>query len=189
MPSWSRIATRLRVPLGFLFAAAYLWFAHPTWSWVGTGCVLVIGGIAIRAAASGHIRKNRELTTTGPYAYTRNPLYLGSFLIAAGFVVAARNPWIAAAALLMFLVIYVPVIRAEESYLSSTFPAYSDYAAHVPMLLPKLVAYRANETPRGPGEKGNFSRELYLRHREYQAALGSVLMIGALILKMMLVRH
>lgn len=189
MPSWSRVATRIRVPLGFVFAAAYLWFARPTWSWIAAGCLLVIAGLLIRAAAAGHIRKNRELTTTGPYAYTRNPLYLGSLLIAAGFVLAARNAWIGAAAVLMFLVVYLPVITAEEAYLRSAFPAYSDYAAHVPRLLPKPIAYRKA----GPAETGGiaagFSRDLYLKHREYQAALGSVLMIGALILKMMLVRH
>lgn len=190
MPSWSRIATRMRVPLGFLFAAAYLWFARPLWSWVLAGCVLVIVGLAVRAAASGHIRKNRELATTGPYAYTRNPLYLGSILIAAGFVLAARNPWIAIAALLMFLVIYLPVIKAEETYLRSAFPGYSDYAAHVPRLLPRLVAWRPDGAAVADLKDGpEFSSELYRKHREYQAALGSVLMIGALILKMILVKH
>ena len=74
MLSWTRIATRVRVPLGFLFAAAYLWFARPTWTWIGLGSAFIVTGIAVRAAASGHIRKNREITTTGPYAYTRNPL-------------------------------------------------------------------------------------------------------------------
>ena len=188
MPSWSRIATRMRVPLGFLFAAAYLWFARPLWSWVLAGCVLVIAGLGIRAAASGHIRKNRELATTGPYAYTRNPLYLGSTLIAAGFVVAARNPWIAVAALFMFLAIYLPVIKAEETYLRSAFPGYADYAAHVPRLLPRPVAWRPDRAV--VNEDGpRFSSELYRKHREYQAALGSVLMIGALILKMILVNH
>lgn len=186
MPSWSRIATRMRVPLGFVFAAAYLWFARPAWAWIAAGCVLIMAGIFVRAMASGHIRKNRELTTTGPYAYTRNPLYLGSVLIAAGFVIAARNPWIGAAALAMFLVVYVPVIRAEEKYLASVFPGYAEYAAHVPRLLPRLGPYRS---PAAGDDYGSFSRELYLKHREYNAALGSALMIGALILKMVLVQH
>jgi protein-S-isoprenylcysteine O-methyltransferase Ste14 len=189
MPSWSRIATRMRVPLGFLFAAAYIWFARPLWSWVLVGCVLVLAGLAVRAAASGHIRKNRELATTGPYAYTRNPLYLGSILIAAGFVVAARSPWIAIAALLMFLAIYLPVIKAEESYLRSAFPGYSEYAAHVPRLLPRLTAWPSANAVATTNIEPGFSSELYRKHREYQAALGSVLMIGALILKMILVNH
>ncbi len=186
MPSWSRIATRMRVPLGFAFAVAYLWFARPTWPWIAAGAIAILAGLAVRAAASGHIRKNRELTTTGPYAYTRNPLYLGSTLIAVGFLLAARNGWIAAAVLLMFLLIYLPVIRAEEKYLRGIFPGYDEYATRVPRLLPRLTAYR----PAGASDdRGRFSRELYFKHREYQAALGSALMIGALILKMMLVQH
>jgi hypothetical protein len=191
----------MRVPLGFVFAAAYLWFARPAWAWIGVGSIFAVAGLALRAAASGHIRKNRELTTTGPYAYTRNPLYLGSILIAIGFIVGARNPWIALATLLMFVIIYLPVIRAEESYLRSAFADYDQYAAHVPRIFPRVTPYRphAGKPPRGSdsgvtgtlgvGEYGvdpaRYSRELYLRHREYNAALGSALMMGALILKIM----
>ncbi|HSM85897.1 MAG TPA: isoprenylcysteine carboxylmethyltransferase family protein [Candidatus Limnocylindrales bacterium] len=186
MGSWSRIATRMRVPLGFVFAAAYFWFARPDWLSVGIGCALVATGLVTRAVASGHIQKNAELATTGPYAYTRNPLYLGSVLMAIGFVIAARNPWIAAAALAMFLAIYIPVIRAEEKYLGSAFPAYVEYASHVPRLLPRLTPYRPGD---GEVSQGGFSRELYLKHREYNAALGSALMVAALILKILLVHH
>lgn len=185
MPSWARIAARLRVPLGFVFAAAYLWFARPSWTWVAAGSVFVTAGLALRAAASGRIRKNRELTTTGPYAYTRNPLYLGSILIAVGFVLAARNLWIAVAAVVMFLAIYLPVIRAEEQYLRSVFSAYDQYASQVPRLFPRWTPYRVA----GGEIAGGYSRELYLKHREYNAALGSILMMGALIFKMMMVRH
>jgi protein-S-isoprenylcysteine O-methyltransferase Ste14 len=179
VPSWSRIATRMRVPLGFAFAVAYMWFARPSWLWIAVGSVLVLVGLAIRAAASGHIKKNRELTTTGPYAYTRNPLYLGSVLIAAGFAVAAQNVWIAAAAAVMFLLIYVPVIKAEEKYLRSVFPAYDQYAARVPRFVPRLTPYRTED------ESGGYSSSLYMKHREYQAALGSVLMMVALIAKLL----
>ncbi|HYX54437.1 MAG TPA: isoprenylcysteine carboxylmethyltransferase family protein [Candidatus Limnocylindrales bacterium] len=185
MPSWSRIATRMRVPLGFLFAAAYLWFARPSWSWIATGAAFIIAGLLLRGAAAGHIRKNRELTTTGPYAYTRNPLYLGSVLIAIGFLIAARNPWIAAASLLMFLFVYLPVIRAEEKYLGATFSNYAEYCANVPRLLPRLSAHN----PTGGDVRGSFSRELYLKHREYQAALGSALMLLALVIKIFLVNR
>src|SRR5262244_230518 len=126
------MATRARVPLGFAFAAAYLWFARPAWAWIAAGSVLVGIGLVVRAAASGHIRKNAELTTTGPYAYSRNPLYLGSILIALGFVLAAHKIWIALATILMFMFIYLPVIRSEENYLRSSFAAYDEYAARVP---------------------------------------------------------
>jgi len=185
MPSWSRIATRLRVPLGFVFAAAYLWFAHPAWTYLAAGAVFILIGIGVRAAASGYIRKNAELAITGPYAYTRNPLYLGSILMAVGFIVAARSWWIGGAATLMFLLIYVPVVRAEEKYLLSAFPGYAEYAARVPRFLPRISPYRRGADSGGP----QFSRELYLRHREYNAILGSALMLGALVLKLTLVRH
>lgn len=185
MPSWSRMATRMRVPLGFLFAAAYLWFAKPAWTWLAIGTLFIVGGLALRAAAAGHIRKNRELTITGPYAYTRNPLYLGSILIAVGFLVAARNPWIATASLVMFLAIYLPVIGAEEKYLDATFSNYAEYAAEVPRLFLRLSPYN----PSGGDVRGSFSRELYLKHREYQAALGSALMLLALMIKIILVNR
>lgn len=187
MPSWARVATRSRVPLGFLFAAAYLWWARPTWTALFFGLVLVAAGIVVRAVASGHIQKNAELATTGPYAYTRNPLYLGSILIALGFIVAARNWWIGLGAAVMFTFVYLPVIRSEEAYLRSAFPGYASYAGSVPRLLPRLTPYRANSASNAAA--GQFSAELYLRHREYNAILGSVLMIGALILKMVLVLH
>jgi protein-S-isoprenylcysteine O-methyltransferase Ste14 len=185
MPNWSRIATRVRVPLGFLFAAAYLWFARPAWTWIAAGSACVAAGLGVRAAASGHIRKNRELTTSGPYAYTRNPLYLGSVLIAIGFAVAARNLWIALGAIAMFITIYLPVVRAEEQYLRSAFAGYDQYARQVPRFFPRLTPYGGDSTDAG----GRYSSELYLKHREYNAALGSVLMLGALILKLWLVRR
>jgi len=186
VPSWARIATRSRVPLGFVFAAAYLWFARPQWIWIAAGCVFVIAGLAIRGAAAGHIRKNRELTTTGPYAYTRNPLYLGSILIAIGFVLAAHNLWIALAAVVMFVAIYLPVIRAEETYLRSAFAGYDEYMERVPRLLPRLTPFKSGEAGQ---DRAAYSPELYWRHREYNAILGAVLMMGALIAKVLLVQH
>jgi protein-S-isoprenylcysteine O-methyltransferase Ste14 len=186
MPSWSRVATRSRVPLGFVFAAAFFWFARPTWPSLFAGFVIAIAGILVRALASGHIRKNAALATTGPYAYTRNPLYLGSIIIALGFIVAARNFWIGVAAMAMFAFIYLPVIKAEEKYLRSAFPGYDCYADEVPRFLPRLTPYRPGAEAEEEAE--GFSSALYLRHREYNAAVGSVLMLGALVLKM-LVKH
>jgi len=184
--SWSRIATRLRVPLGFLFALAYLWLARPVWWSIALGAGLVIAGLVVRGLASGHIQKNAALATTGPYAYTRNPLYLGSILIAVGFLVSALDAPITFATAVLFVVIYLPVIRAEEAYLRSAFAEYADYSANVPRLLPRLTPYRAGTTE-GQGE---FSRALYMRHREYNAILGSLVVMVALILKMVLVhRH
>ncbi len=185
MTNWTRIAIRLRVPLGFALAALYLWLARPFWISIAVGSGFILLGLGIRAAAAGHIRKNAQLATTGPYAYTRNPLYLGSIVMAAGFVVAARNLWMAVAAAAMFVAIYLPVILAEERYLRSAFPEYAGYSAQVPRLLPRSTPYRAGTN----GGLPQFSRELYMRHREYNATLGSALMLGALILKLVLVNH
>src|SRR5205085_6768761 len=125
----------------------------------------IASGLGVRAIASGHIRKNAELAVTGPYARTRNPLYLGSLVMALGFILAARNIWIGVAALAMFLFIYVPVIQAEEAYLRSAFPEYLEYSAQVPRFWPRLTPYGVGANDGSPA----FSRELYLRHREDNA--------------------
>jgi protein-S-isoprenylcysteine O-methyltransferase Ste14 len=176
VPSWNQIARRVRVPLGFAFAAVYLWLAHPTRVSVALGSVIALLGLLLRAYASGHLRKNEQLATSGPYAFTRNPLYLGSLVIAAGFAIAARNWWIAAIAAVIFVTIYIPVMRSEETFLRNNFPEFADYLNHVPQLFPRLSPYQSSSTP--------FSAHLYWKHREYNAALGAVLMIAALVIKM-----
>ncbi len=176
MNSWTRIARRIRVPVGFVFAAFYLWRARPSWMSLAAGAAIVASGVALRAYASGHLRKASELTTTGPYAYTRNPLYLGSLIIAAGFAVAARNLWIALAMAVIFVAIYVPVMTSEEQFLRSQFQGFNEYAHRVPRLLPRLSA--------AAGPRGQFSLELYRKHREYNAALGAAAILAALIFKL-----
>jgi protein-S-isoprenylcysteine O-methyltransferase Ste14 len=173
---WSKIARRIRVPLGFVFAVIYFWLAKPTWLFIGIGTAIAAVGIAIRSAASGHVKKNRELTTSGPYAYTRNPLYLGSTIIAAGFGIASRNWWVAAGLVMLFLAIYMPVIRSEEEYLRGEFAGFDEYCRQVPRLIPNFRTAAAG--------RGSFSKELYLRHREYNAIIGAVLMIAALVAKL-----
>src|SRR4249920_381628 len=114
---WGKIARRIRVPLGFVFAVLYFWLARPTWRFLALGAILIVPGLLIRALASGYVRKNEALATSGPYAYTRNPLYLGSLLIGIGFAVAARSWWVGAVLVGMFVAIYLPVIRGEERFL------------------------------------------------------------------------
>ncbi len=176
MASWSRVARRIRVPLGFVFAVVYLWLAQPAGYSLILGGALVGAGLAIRAAASGHVRKDAELTTTGPYAYTRNPLYLGSLIIAVGFAVAARSLWVLLAILVLSCAIYLPVVRDEERFLRAHFPAYEDYARRVPRFGIRIGNSGA--------EPGRFSRQLYLQHREYNALIGAVLMMAALVAKL-----
>jgi protein-S-isoprenylcysteine O-methyltransferase Ste14 len=172
---WGRVAKRIRVPLGFLFAAFFLWRAEPEWWSLGIGSAVALAGVWIRAISSGHVKKNEELATTGPYAYTRNPLYFGSIVIGIGFAMAALRWEIAAVLVIMFAAIYVPVIRGEEEFLNGHFANYSDYCARVPRLLPRLRA--------GTEGCSRFSRELYWKHREYNALLGTVAVIAALVAK------
>jgi protein-S-isoprenylcysteine O-methyltransferase Ste14 len=169
---WGRIAKRIRVPLGFLFAAFFLLLARPRWWSLAAGSALALAGVWIRAVSSGHVKKNEELATSGPYAYTRNPLYFGSIVIAAGFALAALRWEITGAMILLFAAIYIPVIRGEEQFLSGQFANYAEYCSRVPRLLPRLCA--------GDEGRSRFSRELYLKHREYNALLGTLAMIAAL---------
>src|SRR5271166_522062 len=163
MAEWSQVARRIRVPLGFLFAVLYFWLARPSWGSMALGAIVVLPGLLIRALASGNVRKNESLATSGPYAYTRNPLYLGSLLIGLGFCVAARSWWVGLVLIVMFFAIYLPVIRDEEAFLRRTFPEFEEYARRVPRMLPRLTDSSCNENA-GPA---GFSLELYMRHREY----------------------
>jgi protein-S-isoprenylcysteine O-methyltransferase Ste14 len=177
VPSWNKIARRIRVPLGFAFAAAYIWLARPTIASIAVGSGIALAGLCIRALASGHVAKNEILATTGPYAYTRNPLYLGSLVLAAGFLITARSWWLPLIATVMLFAIYFPVIRSEEAFLRTRFPEFSDYASQVPRLVPRLRPYGNRSGT------NSFSWHLYWKHREYNAALGAGLMIFALIAK------
>ncbi len=174
MARWRKVARRIRVPLGFAAAAVYLWRLiasepHPL-AIVGS-LALVVPGLWLRGYAAGYVKKNQELTQTGPYAYTRNPLYLGSMLIAAGFAVALADVWFAILLLVGFFVIYVPVIVGEEAYLRSMFADYDAYCRRVPRLRPRLRT--AQPAPTASAQSaGRFSLELYRKHREYRSLLG-----------------
>ncbi len=178
--TWSRVARRIRVPLGFIFAIVFLLLAQPTKTSLIVGTLVLIPGLVLRALASGHVQKDKQLTTSGPYAYTRNPLYLGSLVLAAGFAIAARSWWIVGIMLLMFAAIYVPVIAGEERFLRGAFPGYDEYARHVPRFSPRLTPYG--------NERSAYSSARYWKHREYQASIGCAAVLAALVIKLMLKR-
>ncbi len=180
--TWQRIARRIRVPLGFVFAAVFLFLARPGWESLVVSVALVLPGLWLRGYAAGYVKKNQELTTTGPYAYTRNPLYLGSMLIAFGFAAASQS-WILTAVLtVLFFSIYLPTIRSEEQFLRARFPTFTSYARQVPRLFPRITP-APTSTPAGV-----FSRERYLHHREYNASIGAAAIYLALLLRLLLSR-
>ena len=184
---WQRIARRIRVPLGFVAAAVYLWelVKHaPSWPPIAWSLLLVLPGLWLRGYAAGYVKKNSELTMTGPYAHVRNPLYLGSMLIAAGFAVALMSWPFAVVLVVFFLLIYVPVIASEEKFLRGEFLEFEWYCARVPRLTPRITPARAPDGDRG--NPGRFSFELYRKHREYNSAIGAALLYCSLLLAILL---
>ncbi len=176
--TYSEIAKRVRLPLGFILGITYLVFARPTPLTLAVGGAVALVGVIIRGWASGHISKNERLATTGPYAHTRNPLYFGSFLIAAGFAIAAH--W---ALLLLvvafFVLIYAPTMHREKANIAGRFPeAYHAYAANVPAFVPRPTPWKATH----PDDDGDgFSFDLYMKHGEWKAGLTFLLAIAWLI--------
>ncbi len=183
---WQKIARRVRVPLGFVVAAVFLVFAQPTWLTLAGSLPLVAAGLWLRGYAAGYVKKNAELTRTGPYAYTRNPLYLGSMAIAAGFAVAAGRWSLGILLVVMFLAIYVPTILSEETFLRGAFPGFDAYAQKVPRLLPRLTAAQFADVD---ATGGRFSAERYRHHREYNASMGAAAIYVALALRMLLAKY
>ena len=189
---WQKVARRIRVPLGFIAAALYLfelWQRAPRPAAVAWSFALVLPGLWLRAYASGYVKKNRELTMTGPYAHTRNPLYLGSMMIAAGFALALLSWPVALVLAVGFALIYIPVIASEERFLRATFAGFDDYCKRVPRMIPRLTPARVSSLGSGSTEAegitpvtgGGFSFDLYLRHREYNAAIGAALLYLSLL--------
>ena len=172
-------AARWRVPVGFAAGAVYLVFSQPTPRSLLVGGAVALVGLLLRAWAAGCLDKNRDLATAGPYAYTRNPLYLGSALMGAGFALAAGSWLIAGVFAGVFLLIYWPVIRREEAFLRSQFgDRYERYAAAVPLFLPSPFVAQLDSL--------KFSRQHYIENREYEAALGYAAALVFLALKMAL---
>ena len=188
---WQATAKRIRVPMGFAFAAVFLLLAHPTIFTLAGSLFLVLPGLWLRAYAGGYVRKNAELTTTGPYAYTRNPLYLGSMLIAFGFAFASASVLIFLLLASLFVAIYVPTIQSEEAYLRANFAGFDVYAARVPRLLPRLISRLPPRSGQDASNhvRGTFSRQLYLKHREYNSAMGAAAIYGVLVLRLFFANH
>ena len=171
--TYSEAAKKLRLPLGFVLGIAYLIWARPSNLTLAVGGIIAFVGVMVRAWASGHISKNRKLAVTGPYAHTRNPLYFGSFLIGAGFAIAAH--W----ALLLLVIafwalVYAPTMEREKANIRERFPdAYDAYSANVPAFVPRVTPWKDEEA-----EHGGFSFDLYMKHGEWKAGITYVLVMA-----------
>ena len=154
---------RMRVPAGFVMVAAFAWFSHPDARSLAVGLPLSACGLALRAWAAGHLAKNQRLAASGPYSFTRNPLYLGTLITALGLAAAGRSIGLAVLFTGLFLLVYLPAIELEEQHLMAILPGYAAFAARVPLLIPRWPAAS------GPDR---FSAALYRKNREYQALLG-----------------
>lgn len=171
------IVSRNRIAVSLLWGGAFWFFSKPTLFSIAAGFPLVVLGEAIRTWSSGHIRKNQELAVTGPYALTRNPLYLGNGVMGLGFALMARSGWLLLLFVLCFTLIYRFTIRREEEKLSAMFgPQFALYAESVPRFFPRLSAWRQAETA--------FDWGLVLKHREHRTWLGIVVVLALMIVRM-----
>jgi len=162
-----RVLARYRVALGGLMAALTLWFAHPTGASLAAGAIIASLGAALRLWAAGHVEKSREVTSSGPYRYTRHPLYLGSTIVGIGVAVAAGNPWLGLAIVGYLATTLTAAMKAEEAHLREKFgDAYDRYASK-----------------QAPMMARSFSWERAWRNREHHALAGLIGGLSLLALK------
>lgn len=173
-------AARARVPLGFAWGLAYLVFSRPTVRMMIVGCAVAFLGVVLRAVSAGYLEKSSSLSTAGPYRYTRNPLYLGSFLMGGGFALAGGSWVLGASFVALFFLIYWTVMRREEAFLRQKFgESFERYARAVPLFIP---VPRSRAEPAHPDE--GFQWKRYRKNHEHEAALGYLAAVLFLVLKM-----
>ncbi len=181
MSSQTNFWIRWRVRVGYPVGIAAFYFARPQLKWLASGVGIALFGLLLRGYAAGHLRKGKQLATSGPYAHTRNPLYLGSVLLAVGFSVASHS-WVSTGLLAAYLIIFYPmVIRREQTEIKKLYgDAFVEYCSRVPAFWPRL------SVAPNPGEQ--FSWAQYLKNREYEAAIGLAIAM-AILWALMLWRH
>jgi protein-S-isoprenylcysteine O-methyltransferase Ste14 len=158
--TWRVKVTLLLVILAVILAKPELWSIL-----IGVGLTLV--GLFIRSWASGHLEKEKKLTTSGPYRYTRNPLYFGNLLIALGIVTGAQSWWVLGGAFVLFGVFYTVIILSEKHKMEELFPVeYEEYGRRVPLFFPSFFSTF-------PPKKTRFSWVCYKNNREQRALIGS----------------
>jgi len=180
---------RWRVRVGYPVAVLYWLLAKPTDHSIGMGAIIAGFGLLIRAIAAGHLRKDRELAIAGPYARTRNPLYLGSAFLAAGFAIAGHSWWAGGLIVIYFVVFYYAVMRNEEQDLHARFgTVFDEYASKVPLFLPDFFGSGYMQ-PQELKSGQSFSWELYRRNREYKALIGTIAALAIVWVRMWLQRR
>ena len=169
---YADVVQRMRVTAGFGLLAAFLYFATPEpWTLIA-GLPVAAVGLLLRAWAAGHLAKNETLAVSGPYSFTRNPLYLGSLIAAMGLALAGASVFLAILFPVVFLLVYYPVMEQEEQHLLNLFPDYEAYAKRVPLLLPTGARY---------GPVSGFQWRLWRRNEEYKAFLGFLVAVAYLL--------
>jgi hypothetical protein len=181
---------RWRVRAGYPVAVLFWIFARPSYRSIELGAIIAAFGLIVRGLAAGHLQKDRELATSGPYAVTRNPLYLGSALLAAGFAIAGGSWADGAMVIAYFTVFYYAVMRNEEEDLRKRFGGpFDEYSARVPLFFPRYRVRSGTESQGSAAVPRRFSWALYQRNREYKALIGTIAGLGFLWLRMWLHWH
>ncbi len=182
LPTRSKILGRIRLLAVYAFIAALVWICRPTPALVAAGAAFALAGESLRLWAAGHLTKSVRLITSGPYAYTQNPLYLGRLLILTGLGIAARidgylNLVLLLAGYAVFFFYYIPrKLRVEGGRLARLHgPAFEEYRRSVPILVPSLRRYQGGNDP--------WSFRLMVRNQEPLVLAGIVLALGLLIWK------
>lgn len=162
----------LRVAFGFMLLAAFAWLAEPSVTSMLVGLPLSVLGLLLRGWSAGHLAKNEQLATTGPYSYIRNPLYAGTLIVAFGIVIASQNLWLAFIFVVVFFLVYLPAIELEEQHLRNIFPSYGTYSKQIRRFVPMA---------KWKGASTRFSWALYLRNQEYKALAGFLIAVAWLV--------
>jgi protein-S-isoprenylcysteine O-methyltransferase Ste14 len=177
-----RVLYGLRVRIGPLLVVGVFLAARPTVRSLLIGLAIAGLGLSIRAWAAGHIQKEKKLAVSGPYRHTRNPLYVGNFVLGIGIAVATDSWWGVGLFLLYFGLFYPPVIIEERDRMKRLFPAeYADYTTRVPLFFPRLK-------PSAGNDEGRFRWSVYRKNREPRALLGTAFVWALLVVKMLLFR-
>jgi len=165
---WQEILNRFRVRSGLILAIVVILLARPSWTSILLGVLISFFGLAVRAWASGHLSKEKTLAVSGPYRYSRNPLYFGNFLLGIGIVVGARSWWVLGIFILYYGIFYPLIICRERDRMRALFPLqYEDYKKRVPLFFPSIRRHLP--------AKGKWRRSLYMQNKEYRALQGTVL--------------